>query len=68
MVTNKDSQFNPNMESAAKGYLKHEKAILLTTSARKAVDSAKFLNLGKIGKASDALSTLIPKLQVLVKA
>ena len=66
----RQSSLIPNMESAAKGYLKHEKAIFADlTSARKAVDSAQnSSDLGKIGKASDALSTLIPKLQVLVES
>lgn len=60
----------PNMESAAKGYLKHEKDIFTDlTSARKAIDSAQNTSdMAKIGKASDALNNLVPKLQVLVES
>lgn len=60
----------PNLESAAKGYLKHEKGIFEDiTSARKAVEKATGSNdMAKIEKASDAVSSLVPKLQVLVES
>jgi len=60
----------PNLESSAKGYLKHEKSIFKDlTDARKAVDAASAGNdLGKISKASDSLQSLLPKLQVLVES
>jgi LemA protein len=60
----------PNLESAAKGYLKHEKGIYEDiTSARKLVDNAAgSSDMAKIEKASDAISSLVPKLQVLVES
>lgn len=60
----------PNLESSAKAYLKHEKDIFTSlTEARKAVGKAQ--NSGKltdIEKASDAVSALVPKLQVIVES
>lgn len=66
----RQSSLIPNLESAAKGYLKHEKGIFEDiTSARKAVDKAAGSNdMAKIEKASDAIGNLIPKLQVLVES
>lgn len=60
----------PNLESSAKGYLKHEKGIYKAlTDARKAIDAAAGSNdLSKITKASDQLTTLLPKLQILVES
>lgn len=60
----------PNLESSAKGYLKHEKGIFdALVSARKAVDSATgSKDMKKISAASDAVSNLLPKLQVLVES
>lgn len=60
----------PNMESSAKSYLKHEKDIFSDlTSARKAIDSAQgSSDISKINKASEALNSLMPKLQVLVES
>ena len=60
----------PNLEASAKGYLKHEKGIYdEIVSARKAVQSANGTNdMKKIAAASDAVSNLIPKLQVLVES
>jgi len=60
----------PNLESSAKGYLKHEKDIFKDiTTARKAVDQAVgSQDMSKIGKASDQISALLPKLQVLVES
>lgn len=60
----------PNLESSAKAYLKHEKDIFTElTSARKAVDSAQgSSDISKINKASEALNSLVPKLQVLVES
>src|SRR5258706_2982730 len=60
----------PNLEAAAKGYLKHEKGIFdALVSARKAVESAsKGKDLAKIETASDAVSNLVPKLQVLIES
>lgn len=60
----------PNLETAAKAYLKHEKDIYKSlTDARKAVEAAEGSNdLVKIGKAADKLGALLPKLQVLVES
>lgn len=60
----------PNLESAAKGYLKHEKEIFADiTSARKLVEKAVgSKDIGKIEKASDAISDLVPRLQVIVES
>lgn len=66
----RQSSLIPNLESSAKGYLKHEKDIFdALTSARKAVDNAQnSSDMSKVGKAADALSNLVPKLQVLVES
>lgn len=66
----RQSDLIPNLESSAKGYLKHEKGIFdAIVSARRAVDSATGSNdMKKITAASDAISTLVPKLQVLVES
>jgi LemA protein len=60
----------PNLESSAKGYLKHEKGIFKSlTDARKAVDTAaKSGKMSDITKASDSLSKVLPKIQVLVES
>lgn len=60
----------PNLESSAKGYLKHEKGIYESiTAARKAVAKAqKTGSLEDAGKASDLISGIIPKLQVIVES
>lgn len=60
----------PNLESSAKGYLKHEKGIYESiTEARKAVSKAqKTGSLEDAGKASDLISGIIPKLQVVVES
>lgn len=60
----------PNLEASVKGYLKHEKGIYEEiTSARKAVESASGTsNMAKIEKASEAISNLVPKLQILVES
>ncbi len=65
----RQSSLIPNLESSAKSYLKHEKDIYDSlTSARKAVDGAQGGDMNKIDKASQALTNLIPKLQVLVES
>lgn len=60
----------PNLESSAKGYLKHEKGIYEDiTSARKLVEKATgSSDMAKIEKASDAVSSLVPRLQVMVES
>jgi LemA protein len=66
----RQSSLIPNLESSAKVYLKHEKDIFVElVSARKAVDSAQKSNdLNKITQASEALTSLVPKLQILVES
>ncbi len=60
----------PNLEASVKGYLKHEKGIFtLLTSARQAVQKAVKENSSKaIEAASDQVSKIIPKLQILVES
>jgi LemA protein len=60
----------PNLESSAKGYLKHEKGIFKAlTDARKAVDTAaESGKMNDVTKASNSLSKILPKIQVLVES
>jgi LemA protein len=60
----------PNLAESVKGYLKHEKGIFEDlTSARKAVDAAVGSSDGtKINKAVEQMTSLIPKLQVIVES
>ena len=60
----------PNLEESVKGYLKHEKGIYDDiVSARKLVDKATdSKDMSKIEAASNAISDLVPKLQVLVES
>ena len=66
----RQSDLIPNLESSAKGYLKHEKGIFKDlTDARKAVQAAAgSTDLAKITKASDMVSSLVPKLQIVVES
>lgn len=66
----RQSNLIPNLENSAKGYLKHEKGIYEEiVSARKAVEKAAGgKDMSKIEAASDAISNLVPKLQVLVES
>ena len=60
----------PNLESGAKGYLKHEKGIFKElTSARKAIDTAvKSKNVNKMARAGSKLADILPKIQILVES
>ena len=60
----------PNLEASVKGYLKHEKDILtMLAEARKASDAAAgSKDMGKQGKAAQAVSNLLPKLSVVVES
>lgn len=66
----RQSNLIPNLENSAKGYLKHEKGIYEEiVSARKSVEKASgSKDMSKIETASDAISNLVPKLQVLVES
>ncbi|HSV94867.1 MAG TPA: LemA family protein [Spirochaetia bacterium] len=66
----RQSSLIPNLENSAKGYLKHEKGIYEEiVSARKSVEKASgSKDMAKIEAASDAISNLVPKLQVLVES
>ncbi len=66
----RQSSLIPNLEASTKGYLKHEKGIYEEiVSARKAVDKAAGgKDMSKIEAASNAISNLVPKLQVLVES
>jgi len=59
----------PNLESSVKGYLKQEKDIFkMLTDARKQVQSAADSgSMEEMGKASDQLQALIPRLQIAVE-
>lgn len=60
----------PNLESSAKGYLKHEKGIFDSlTEARKAISSA--VKSGDVQEMSDAgsqLSSILPRISVAVES
>ncbi|MFC1600695.1 LemA family protein [Patescibacteria group bacterium] len=60
----------PNLESSAKGYLKHEKGIYKDlTDARKSINKA--VKSGDVQEMSDAggkLASLLPNLQVVVES
>lgn len=60
----------PNLETAVKGQLKHEKEIYnMLTSARKSVAQAdKTGKISDIDKAIDQIQTLIPQIQVVVES
>lgn len=60
----------PNLEESAKGYLKHEKDILkLLADARRSVTAAAgSSDLSKLGAASDLVSQLMSRLQVVVES
>lgn len=66
----RQSSLIPNLESSAKGYLKHEKGIFKSlTDARKAVDAAaESGKMNDVTKASNSLSKVLPKIQVLVES
>lgn len=57
----RQAELIPNLEESVKGYLKHEKEILkMLTDARKLIDAGK--------DASDKISQILPKLQVVVES
>ncbi|MFV1917119.1 MAG: LemA family protein [Patescibacteria group bacterium] len=60
----------PNLESSAKGYLKHEKGIYKDlTDARKSIASA--IKSGDVQKMADAgsqLASILPNIQILVES
>lgn len=60
----------PNLESSAKGYLKHEKGIYKDlTDARKAINAAvKSGNVQKMSDAGSKLASILPKIQVVVES
>lgn len=60
----------PNLESSAKGYLKHEKGIYeKLTDARKSINSAiKSGDVQKMADAGEKLASLIPNIQVIVES
>lgn len=59
----------PNLESSAKGYLKHESKVFeMLTSARKQIAGAiESGDVNKMSKASSAISDLLPKLTIAVE-
>lgn len=66
----RQAELIPNLESAAKGYLEHEKGIFKRlTEAREAVARAqKSGSLEDTQKAEDLISQILPRIQVLVES
>ena len=60
----------PNLESSAKGYLKHEKGIYKDlTDARRAINAAvKSGNVQKMADAGSKLASILPNIQVVVES
>lgn len=60
----------PNLEESVKGYLKHEKDVFkMLTDARKLVaGAAKSGSVSAMSEASDKLTELLPRLQVVVES
>lgn len=60
----------PNLESSAKGYLKHEKGVYKDlTDARRAITSAiKSGNVQKMADAGAKLASVLPNIQVIVES
>ncbi len=60
----------PNLEASVKGYLKHEKGILtMLADARKLITSASTsTDLNKQAQAAGALSSIMPRLAVIVES
>lgn len=60
----------PNLESSAKGYLKHEKGVYEDlTEARKSINSAiKSGNVQKMADAGSKLAQVLPNIQVVVES
>jgi LemA protein len=60
----------PNLESSAKGYLKHEKGIFKQlTDARKAVQAAiKSKDVQEMADAGSQLASVLPNIQVVVES
>ncbi|QQS38502.1 LemA family protein [Candidatus Woesebacteria bacterium] len=65
----RQAELIPNLETSAKGYLKHEKGIFdKLTEARKAVASAiKSNDVQKMSDAGSQLASVIPALQIAVE-
>lgn len=59
----------PNLQSAVKGYLKHEKDIFnkLTEARKTAVQAEKSGNLEDMERAVQSMNSLVPRLQVVVE-
>lgn len=66
----RQAELIPNLESSAKGYLKHEKGIFdELTSARKSINFAvESGNLKKMADAGKKLAEVLPKIQVVVES
>lgn len=65
----RQAELIPNLESSAKGYLKHEKGIFQDlTEARKAVSlAAKSGDIQKMSEAGAQVANLVPRLSVAVE-
>ena len=60
----------PNLESSAKGYLKHEKGIYdkLTEARKDITDAIKSGNAQKMADAGEKLASILPKIQIVVES
>ncbi|OGM29785.1 hypothetical protein A2801_00070 [Candidatus Woesebacteria bacterium RIFCSPHIGHO2_01_FULL_41_10] len=59
----------PNLESSAKGYLKHEKEIFkaLTDARKQVAAAASSGDIQKMSDAGSALASVLPRLQIVVE-
>lgn len=66
----RQSDLIPNLESAAKGFLKQEKGVFTDlANARKAVSEAiKSNDINKMSKASEMVSNVLPNINVVVES
>lgn len=65
----RQAELIPNLESSAKGYLKHEKGIFADlTAARRAISSAlKTSDVNKMAQAGEKLAAVLPSIQIAVE-
>lgn len=66
----RQAELIPNLESAVKGYLKHEKGIFeeLTDARKSVVAAAKSGDLKKMADAGKELADVLPKIQIVVES
>lgn len=66
----RQAELIPNLESSAKGYLKHEKGVFdeLTSARKSVISAAESGNLKKMADAGKELADVLPKIQVVVES